>query len=158
MDTNAVIAAAEQLGGFDQEPSSLLTSMAHWGPLTQFVWLANFVVILVLVWLAFRNVLLLSRRRFDLPSARAVECRIAISKYLLLFLAAIWLLTFMASLLWIVWNMVGTDMAQRGAAWRAMMYLNTRVPFDTAFVLTVLTGIHCAVGILFAVRKSKVNP
>ena len=157
METNSAIVAVTS-SVCSAETPNFLTAQIEYGPMILAIGLANVVICVAVVWLALRNIVALSRPGFDSPAARGVECRVAITRYLLLFLGVVWLCMLASVLQWTTLNMVSVEPTQRGVAWQAMMCANVQVPVVTACVLAVLTGLHCVVGILFAVRRSRMAP
>jgi len=128
-----------------------------WSPLTSLVCLATIAVCITVVWFAIRNCLSLTRQTLSLQDARLVRSRLAISRYALCFFATVCLLVTVQSLLTLFWNLASVA-AEAGTASRAMMGITLEPPYVLAMILTVLTGIHAAIGIAFELRNRTLNP
>ena len=148
METNITVCAPHH-----SDAMSFLTTVDMGrSPLMQFVIPATLAVCITVAWLAVANIRRLLRRDFLPPDERAVNCRMAISRYMIVFFAAVWLLQTTACVTFYVWNL--TEGAS-GEAHKVMQRINTEPPFILAAIMAALVGVHNAVGIAFEVRKKR---
>ena len=152
METNVTESIAHKVGG---KPPNIFTAMIDWGPMMTFVWYAIIIVCIVVVWFAMRNIFTIFRHEFGATEQKSVNCRIAISQYMIIFLSAVWLLDISSSIQYAIWNLA--MIKDFGEAQKAMMYLDMEPPVIIAWVLVALAGIHGAAGIAFAIRKRKIK-
>lgn len=154
METNIIAGAQVCVQNHSNEMSFLTT--LDWGrsPMMQFVILVTLVVCITVAWLALANIRSLLRRDFLPPDERSLNCRMAISRYMIVFFAAVWLLETTACATFYVWNLTEGG---SGDANKWMLRINTEPPFILAAIMVALVGVHNAVGIAFEVRKKKDN-
>jgi hypothetical protein len=120
----------------------------------QFVILATLVVCITVVWLAVANIRSLCRRDFLPSDENAVNCRMAISRHMLTFFGAVWLLLATACATYYVWNLTE---GPSGEAGKWLLRVNAEPPFMLAMFMVGLIGVHSAVGIAFEVRKKRIE-
>lgn len=128
--------------------------LVDWGrsPVMSLTILATLTVCITVAWLAVANVRCLYRRDLLPTDERTVNCRMAISRYVIVFFAAVWLFQTTACVMYYVWNLTEGLSGERG---KWMQRINTEPPFVLAMIMVALVGVHNAVGIAFEVRKNK---
>jgi hypothetical protein len=129
----------------------------HPDPLLQFVFISALAVCIAVVWLAVLNFIALRRADFTPNDAKTVNCRIAISRYVLVFLAAICFLQTVASIRFCAWDVLFCGSGEMNMAQKAILYTNIQPPFFLAAIMVVLVGIHCVIGIIFEVRRKNLK-
>ena len=155
METNLLEIAKETVA--HTGPPSLLGVMVERSPMGLFVVAANFLVSIAVACIALVNAMTLFRRGLTPNDVRTAGSRIAISRYMILFLAAVWLFCMASSLQSMGWHLAACASDQMGEAQTAVLYFNMQPPVSVAWVLVALTGLHVAVGIGFVLRRKVIE-
>ena len=156
MDTNLVQSVVSASVHASNDMNFLtITLCPHdpwWWSLLELVTVAACAAVAVL---ALRNAAALLRREVVPRECAQVPRRLAISGYLLMFLAAMWVFRVSAWLCFAVWN---ASSCEQGPAQMNMLVYTFRPCFFLAIALLILTALHCAVGIAFEIRKQRLPP
>jgi hypothetical protein len=124
-------------------------------PFIALICIAAFASCIAVIWIAVLNFNTMRRAEFTPFDAKTVNCRMAISRYMLIYFAAVCVLITTMSAQCVALNILEGNVT--GAATMAMQRLNIQPPFILASIMVVLVGIHCVIGIIFEVRKKNLK-
>jgi hypothetical protein len=150
MDTNlapvVVCAAAKSSENMD----FLTIIVCPRDPFWSLLLLVTIVACVTAAVLLLRNIITLFHRELPPPDCAAVQRRLTISGYLLVFLAVV--CGYMA-VTWIFFAIANMRTTGVGAAQLAMLEVNFMPCYHLALALLILTAMRCATGIAFEIRK-----